>query len=171
MSRIVRHFLFASVIACHAIVTLCGPCLHALPGSSHALDATSKSRRADDPAQSRSDSADNCLVCQFVAQGQLPVEFTHGPLILQVTELVTPSLPITAISALHLPSNPRAPPVRRGELRLTYAPVGLVHSASCANAAGIRSREIRARSARGTTAKPAPLVHQRAGGTRSVPAT
>jgi hypothetical protein len=110
MSRIVRHLLFASVIACHAFVTLCGPCLHALPGSSHDMGAASKSRRADDPSQSRRDAADNCLVCQFVAQGQLPVEFTHGPSILQVTELVTPALPISTTSALHLPSTPRAPP-------------------------------------------------------------
>ena len=29
MSQIVRHLLFASVLVCHAAVTLCGPCLHA----------------------------------------------------------------------------------------------------------------------------------------------
>ena len=50
MSQIVRHLLFALVLACHAAVTLCGPCLHALPGSSHELGAeleVAPHRRAD----------------------------------------------------------------------------------------------------------------------------
>ncbi len=67
MSQIVRHLLFVSVLVSHAVVTLYGPCLHALPGSSHELGSTSKSHRPDDFAQSRRDAADNCLICQFVA--------------------------------------------------------------------------------------------------------
>ena len=73
MPRFVRHFLFASLIACHAAVTLCGPCLHELPGSSHQIGLATKSHRPDAPAQSSRDSADNCLICHFVAQGQLTV--------------------------------------------------------------------------------------------------
>ncbi len=111
MSQIVRHLLFASVLACHAVVTLCGPCLHALPGSSHELGATSKSHRSDDPAQSRRDAADNCLICQFVAQGQLPVEFSTAISIERVAELVTPVRPASDNPSLQLPSSPRAPPL------------------------------------------------------------
>jgi hypothetical protein len=110
MSKIVRHLLFASVLACHAAVTLCGPCLHALPGSSHELGASSKSHRSDDSAQSRRDGADNCLICQFVAQGQLLAEFATEIPVQQVAELVVPVVPVSHTTSLELPSSPRAPP-------------------------------------------------------------
>ena len=71
MLHVARRLLFALVFACHAAVTLCGPCLHVLPESSHELGATSNSQHSDDSAQLRRDGADNCLICQFVAQGQL----------------------------------------------------------------------------------------------------
>jgi hypothetical protein len=111
MSRIARHVLLASVLACHAVVTLCGPCLHALSGSSHEMGAATRSKRPDDTSQSRRDSADNCLICHFVAQGQLPVEFTNGPSIQQITELVAPAVPASVSLPIHLPSSPRAPPM------------------------------------------------------------
>lgn len=110
MSRVVRHLLFASVLACHAAVTLCGPCLHALQGSSHEPGASSKSHRPDDPAQSRRDAADNCLICHFVAQGQLPVEFSLGLSTELIADLVVPALPASHTLPLQLPSSPRAPP-------------------------------------------------------------
>jgi hypothetical protein len=110
MSQLVRRLLFASVLACHAAVTLCGPCLHALPGSSHELGATSKSHRPDDSSQSRRDAADNCLICQFVAQGQLPIEFSTAISNQGVAELVAPALPASDTPSLPLPSSPRAPP-------------------------------------------------------------
>jgi hypothetical protein len=111
MSQIVRHLLFASVLACHAAVTLCGPCLHALPGSSHELGASSKSHHTDDSAQPRRDGADNCLICQFVAQGQLLAEISTGISVQQVTELVVPVLPAFHTTSPELPSSPRAPPL------------------------------------------------------------
>src|SRR5260370_18110885 len=110
MSRIVRHLLFASVIACHAAVTLCGPCLHAVLGSSHGMCAASKSHRPDDPTQSRRDAADNCLICHFVAQGQLPVEFSSGVTVRSIADLVMPVLPTRDPRPTHLPSSPPAPP-------------------------------------------------------------
>jgi hypothetical protein len=110
MSQIARHLLFALVLACHAVVTLCGPCLHALPGSSHELGATSTSHRPDDSAQSRRDAADNCLICHFVAQGQLLAEFSSGISIHRVAELVVPVVPASHSPSLQLPSSPRAPP-------------------------------------------------------------
>jgi hypothetical protein len=110
MSRFARHILFASVIALHAVVSLCGPCLHEFAGSSHQLGLSSKAHGPDDPAQLPRDSGDNCLICHFVAQGQLPVEGCS-----QVSDLVISELPATSIPAVdsahdHIPSIPRAPP-------------------------------------------------------------
>jgi hypothetical protein len=111
MSRLLRQFLIISLVACYSAVALCGPCLHALPGSSHHLGAATKSGGSHDPTQSRSDTADNCLICQFVVQGQMPVAFScelAGPV---VTELTIPSLPTCRTAPIHLPSSPRAPPL------------------------------------------------------------
>jgi hypothetical protein len=116
MSRIVRHLLIGSVLAFHAAVTLCGPCLHALPGSGHGSGATSNSNRPDDPIQPRQDSADNCLVCHFFAQGQLPVEFTSVSSVSQSTELLITAIPDTTSRPTHLPSSPRAPPISAATL-------------------------------------------------------
>jgi hypothetical protein len=110
MSRVLRHLLFASVIACHGAVMLCGPCLHTLTGASHGFGAASNAGRADDPTQSRRDSADNCLICHFVAQGQLPVAFSSAVATHHVAELVIPVLPKAELRPTHLPSSPRAPP-------------------------------------------------------------
>jgi len=111
MSRVVRHLLFASVIACHAVVTLCGPCLHALPGSSHELGADSSSQRTHDPAQPRRDAADNCLLCHFVAQGQLLSGSSTGVSSQPIAELVVPDPQAVYPPPVHLPSSPRAPPL------------------------------------------------------------
>jgi hypothetical protein len=111
MSRLVRQLLFAALIACHAAATLCGPCLHALPGSSHQPGATTKADRSDHPAQARRDAADNCVICHFVAQGQLPVESTCELAVQVVADLAIPALPTARPASNHLPSCPRAPPV------------------------------------------------------------
>jgi hypothetical protein len=116
MSRIARHFLCASLIACHAATTLCGPCLHALSGSSHSFSAASKSDRPDDPTQSRRDSADNCLICHFAAQGQLPVAYSSAVAPHQVADLVVPVFPTFEPRTTQLPSIPRAPPAPASNL-------------------------------------------------------
>ncbi len=110
MTRSVRQLLFASLIACHAVVTLCGPCLHELSGSSHAFGPVTKSHPSDAPAKASNDSADNCLICQFVAQGQwtdAPTCERSTPL---VAEFVIPDLPVARPLPHHFPSSPRAPP-------------------------------------------------------------
>ncbi|HZW33310.1 MAG TPA: hypothetical protein VFF52_21510 [Isosphaeraceae bacterium] len=111
MSRLVRQVLFVTLIACHAAVTLCGPCLHALPGSSHQIGAMSKADRPDHPAQSRRDAADNCVICHFVAQGQLLVESASELAVEVVADLAIPALPTARPTTHHLPSSPRAPPL------------------------------------------------------------
>src|SRR5262249_15721180 len=111
MSRLVRQILFASLIACHAAVILCGPCLHALPGSSHEPGAISKPDRPDDAGQSRRDTNANCLIYQVVAQGQLPVAFSCELSSPVVTDLALPALPHTRPISPQLPASPRAPPM------------------------------------------------------------
>jgi hypothetical protein len=111
MSRSVRQFLFASLIACHAAVTLCGPCLHGLPGLSHKTAPVSNDHGPDDPIQSRSDAMDRCLICHFVAQGQLPVAFSGESPVQFIDKLVIPAICVSPCSFNPLPSSPRAPPI------------------------------------------------------------
>ena len=111
MTRFVKQLLFASLIACHAAVVLCGPCLHELPGASHQMGAASKPNRSDHPLQSPTDSKDSCLICHFVAQGQLPVEFSQGPTVQLIAEVVVATPSVVHTSSRALPSCPRAPPV------------------------------------------------------------
>jgi len=110
MYRPFRQWLLGSLLACHMLVTLCGPCLHGLPGASHDLSAASKSDRGDEPSQSRRDSADQCLICHFFAQGQLPTDLSYG---LSIDVAVEPAIPAATTPralAHYIPSSPRAPP-------------------------------------------------------------
>ncbi len=110
MTRSVRHLLFAALIACHAAVTLCGPCLHELAGSSHPFAPAAKTHRPDAPAKSSTDSADNCLICHFVAQGQLTVASACERSAPAVAPFEVPELPAARPLSHHCPSSPRAPP-------------------------------------------------------------
>jgi hypothetical protein len=112
MARIVRQVLFSSLIVCHASASLCGPCLHGLQGSApHPMGDISRPYRPDHPILPESDSRDGCLVCQFVAQSQLPVEFSQERLPQLITELVYKGLPSSQpISNPHI-ACPRGPPM------------------------------------------------------------
>ncbi len=109
----VRRLLFASLIAFHAIATLCGPCLHELSGLSHPISAAGKPNRTEAPSQSPSDSSDNCPICHFVAQGQFvdtPVCEQSEPMLV---DRVTTDLPTASPTARLHASAPRAPPASR----------------------------------------------------------
>ena len=111
MSRFVRQFLVASLVAWHAAVMLCGPCLHELAGSAHGNGAvSSKAQRPDGPAQPSRDATDGCLICHFVAQGQLPVTVADGPSIQQIDSLTAPPLPLARPLSNRLPAGPPHPP-------------------------------------------------------------
>jgi hypothetical protein len=116
MSRFVRHLLFGALIACHAAVTLCGPCLHELTGSSHQSNPGTKAHRSDSPAQSSRDSGDNCLICHFVAQGQLTVAASCDLSAPLVAPLEVVELPTARPLIHHFASSPRAPPADRSSL-------------------------------------------------------
>jgi hypothetical protein len=117
MARIVRQFLLSSLIACHASVSLCGPCIHRLQGSAHhQIGDVSKQHRPDHPILPGSDSRDECVVCQFVAQSQLAVEFSRAPMPQLVTELVFSGLLSLEPLFIPLTACPRAPPSTFAEL-------------------------------------------------------
>jgi hypothetical protein len=72
--RIVRQFLVASLIAFHATIALCGPCLHELPGLGHENSAGLTSQTQQHPLKAlQHDSADACPLCHFLSQGQMPI--------------------------------------------------------------------------------------------------
>ena len=110
MSRFGRHILFSSVIALHAIVSLCGQCLHELPGSPHKLGAASKANCPGDSVPSPRQAPDDCVICHFIAQGQLPVECSAQISDVAIAELPAPELPASRPVHTHVPSSPRAPP-------------------------------------------------------------
>jgi hypothetical protein len=113
MLRKFRPFFAAFLIAFHATLTLCAPCLHELPGASHhAIGDASKLHRSDDPIRPKSDSADGCVICQFIAQGHLPVDFALQPTPQLVVELALPCTPLLNRNPAPLASCPRAPPAK-----------------------------------------------------------
>ncbi len=116
MSRHLRQALFAALIACHAVVTLCGPSLHDLAGSSHAFGPAARADRSDTPAQPSRDSGDNCLICHFVAQGQLTVAASCDLSAPLAVPLVIVEIPTARPLIHHLAPSSRAPPAVRSSL-------------------------------------------------------
>jgi hypothetical protein len=113
MSRLMRRLLLSALVAIYAAVCLCGPCLHALSGSDHPPGPASQAGRTHDPARSTADSADTCLLCHFVAQGQLPVATGHQLSVQVAADLALPAVSVSRPILHHLAANPRAPPARR----------------------------------------------------------
>jgi hypothetical protein len=113
MPRFVRPTLIALLIAFHAAVTLCGPCLHSVPGFGHgsSLDSSGKRDQAVDPAGTRHASMDDCPICHFLAQGQLPIESSRIASIRLVAEFEPLADPVSSPASPHLPFCPRGPPV------------------------------------------------------------
>jgi hypothetical protein len=111
MTPRVRQFLFATLITCHATVSVCGPCLHELPSFTHRPWTASGAHRSDVLAQSGVHSKDSCLVCQYVAQFQLAVEISSHRSTDQLVELLISVRDLSQPVFNPLGSNPRAPPV------------------------------------------------------------
>jgi hypothetical protein len=110
MLRALSKLLFFTLLACHTAVTVCGPCLHELAGSSHRLGVTLKSPVPGDVPQPRDHNADNCLVCHYVAQGQLSVDLVCFAVVPLVFELETPDCPTLPSPPTRTLAHPRAPP-------------------------------------------------------------
>jgi hypothetical protein len=111
VARSLRRPLIALLVAFHAAVTLCGPCLHAIPGAGHGTgQASSAPGEHADGDPSRHDLAGHCPICHFLAQGQLPLSSdTTLATRLFVTFVTNPPAP-PGVSSPDLPSCPRAPP-------------------------------------------------------------
>jgi hypothetical protein len=113
MPRFVRSSLIALLIAFHAAVTLCGPCLHAVPGFGHGPGVGSSAHRQEavDPAGTRHASMDDCPICHFLAQGQLPIESSRIASVRLVVEFEPTADSVSSPALAHLPFCPRGPPV------------------------------------------------------------
>jgi len=111
MPRLARHLLIAAMLALYGTVSLCGSGLHAFAGVTHSGCPEDPGRSSVPKSdQSLRASTDNCLICQFHVQGQLPakpIRQVHCP-------LVRPRPPaprhVVVARERHLPSSPRAPP-------------------------------------------------------------
>ena len=110
MTRAFSKFLFFTLLACHTAVTVCGPCLHELAGSSHRLSVTLESPVPGDVPPPSDHNADNCLVCHFLAQGQLSAVLVCLNIVPLVLELETPECPTRPSSPTRTLAHPRAPP-------------------------------------------------------------
>ena len=91
---------------------LCGPCLHGLPGWGHGATLSS-SHDADHVREAGKVAhvqADNCPVCHFFSQGQLPVDLAMAPAGRQVCVLKLPTHTEIVRLTLRRTSSPRAPP-------------------------------------------------------------
>ena len=112
MFRSVRRALIAGLVVLHASVTLCGSGLHTLPGWRHdfGFRPVAKTDHSHGPGKSSHAAADDCPVCQFLAQGQLAVDY-DGVLIAGLASgLPSAAAPDADQPARHRPSAPRAPP-------------------------------------------------------------
>ena len=113
MPRFVRPSLIALLIAFHAAVTLCGPCLHAVPGFGHGsgLGSSAQRQEAVDPTGTRHASMDDCPICHFLAQGQLPIESSRIVSVRLVVEFEPVADSVSSPAPSRRPFCPRGPPV------------------------------------------------------------
>lgn len=108
MHRRSSRRLLVVLLALYGAMIVCGPALHSLYGPHDAhFGPSSNSESSEGPASSH----DDCPVCHFLSQGQLPVDPPHFPLMDVVRIKPADDLPLTFPSALNRPSGPRAPPL------------------------------------------------------------
>jgi len=118
MPRFARQLLAASLVALHAAVMLCGPCLHAVPGWGHApgLSRSSDVHHVRTPSAASLLQADDCPVCHFLSQAQLPVDPARVVAVAHVRVLDAPRDREPVPPAPFRSTSPRAPPGPRAGL-------------------------------------------------------
>jgi hypothetical protein len=116
MARTIRQALIAALVAWHAGTTLCGPCLHALPGWGHGsgLSPREKDDHSHGPGKSDRQAGDDCPVCQFLAGGQITPGPAPGVFSRLIAEAEAPAPPSFTPSTPRSPSIPRGPPASPG---------------------------------------------------------
>ncbi len=118
MPHTARRALAAFLIALHAAIAACGPGLHAAPGLGHAARSAETSAADGTPALAHPsiNLAEHCPLCDYFAQGQLPIAracWASSPLVVPAE----PARPALLPPAPPLPtSRSRAPPL--GDSRL-----------------------------------------------------
>ena len=114
MTHPLRRALIASLVAFHAAMMLCGPCLHAMPGLDHRAGlGPAETRDARELSSARQDFADDCPICQLVAQGQLPIEACTVSSTALIARSMGDAAPVADVASPSLRSCPRAPPALR----------------------------------------------------------
>ena len=119
MPRNARKPLTALLIALHALIVVCGQAMHASPGLSHA-SAPAGSREGDGLPRWADLSVaptEHCPVCEYFAQGQLPLVAGLPILARPVSPLEPVLLPAHSPLRLVLASRSRAPP--RGDAQVS----------------------------------------------------
>jgi hypothetical protein len=112
MTRSVRPILVLGLVAMHAGLTLCAAGLHVLPGLDHGtgLNRPARNDHTHGPGKSSHATADDCVICQFLAQGQI----VTGPATTATAWLVArvdlPTECPHTCTPTHRSFAPRAPP-------------------------------------------------------------
>ena len=114
MPRPVRQLLTAFLLGLHVVVTQCGVGLHALPGLGHdsGLRPLAQNDHSHGPGKSAHESAEDCPVCQFLAQGQLHHEHFGTAVAWLALDATPPPPPPLRVFPPLSPAAPRAPPAR-----------------------------------------------------------
>jgi hypothetical protein len=113
MPRSFRVSFTTLLIVLHAAIALGGPCLHGLPVWGHR--AASASRTAHDgprrdPGHAPHAPNNDCPVCHFFCQGQVPLERVRVMVCMRADALIVPERPTTRPHSCSRISSPRAPP-------------------------------------------------------------
>jgi hypothetical protein len=114
------NLLKPTLVAWYLATLLAGPGLHELPGFAHEQTLGCSTDNHSDrtaPSESRTSNGDgHCLICHFLAQGQINTEQCSVPLL---APAVIDSAPISTFAPeachWHL-ANPRAPPISLGDI-------------------------------------------------------
>ncbi len=111
MGPLHRKILATVFLGLYGLLSVSGPSLHSLPAFDHGKSGHSETKQAPGRHSDLGNSHDDCLVCHFLAQGQLHHDTTpHG-----TSELTSPrsigESPLLLVVRTPLQTHPRAPPL------------------------------------------------------------
>jgi hypothetical protein len=118
--RRVTSLLSPTLVACYLAIILAGPALHEFPGLAHeptlsrSTDNHGESSAHSEPQTSEADS--HCLICHFLAQGQITTE-RCTPGFIEPAVYSSAPLAWSAPRVSHwCPACPRAPPISASDI-------------------------------------------------------
>lgn len=110
MTRTSRRPLIAWLVALHAAIAIVAPSLHALPGLGHSTPRASAEEHRD-AAPPITAAAEHCSVCEYLAQGQLPIGAPVLVVELTNSRADSPEAPPEAPRVPITNGRPRSPPL------------------------------------------------------------